>query len=575
MLLLAGNATALGLGELRGQPVMGERIRLEISLLGGENSHLDAACFRLVQPVGQGDLPWLKRANLSIRKGNPLVLEIRSESLVRDPVMQVGVLLGCGHEVSRDYVIMASPAPTTNLPAEANRSVNGELNSSFRIKPERPEARQPRPVPSNVDLLPPVAHNRTEARKAIPALHDRVMISGGVGDPPLRVSTELTSGVSGIEEHLREILRLEYRMLEAMNQNALSQLSAAEKLRNMEATLGALQERVAEFAQRLETKGSGQREAVQNPINSAIQPSSPPGDNLIATPTSVPKPTGAENAQPDSAWGLYGALLGALLGLAGWLGWKKYVEGKSQNEPVHTPIVVSDPNSIFTNEIERDENIRVDLPIEIASMGMSNHVDVDLDVDVQEPAEILEEASVRGQDSKFSISATALDEHFEVNPVMELADIMLSFGRVKGAAQTLQEFIDNNPHEALQPWIRLMDVYRMAGMRAEFENVARDLNRYFNVEIQSWDDAHALIAVRQPESSGEQVVAPRPQCLEEMPRLMNMVTELWGGGDVVGYLYQLLRDNRGGQRSGFALPVVEDILFLIELKETANRMDVA
>jgi hypothetical protein len=33
-----------------------------------------------------------------------------------------------------------------------------------------------------------------------------------------------------------------------------------------------------------------------------------------------------------------------------------------------------------------------------------------------------------------------------------------------------------------------MDVYRMAGMRAEFENVARNLNMHFNVEVQSWDD---------------------------------------------------------------------------------------
>jgi S1-C subfamily serine protease len=52
-----------------------------------------------------------------------------------------------------------------------------------------------------------------------------------------------------------------------------------------------------------------------------------------------------------------------------------------------------------------------------------------------------------------------------------------------------------------------------------------------------------------------------------------MVCELWRTGDVVGYLYQLLRDNRGGQRVGFALPVVEEILFLVELKETSNRIE--
>jgi hypothetical protein len=177
----------------------------------------------------------------------------------------------------------------------------------------------------------------------------------------------------------------------------------------------------------------------------------------------------------------------------------------------------------------------------------------------------------QGQDSVMSINATTLDEHFEANPVMELADIMLSFGRVKGAAQALQEYIDHNPQDALQPWIRLMDVYRMAGMRAEFENVARNLNLHFNVEVQSWDDALSGIDV--PSSDSERPVAPRPQTLEDLPRLMNTIVDLWNSGDVVGYLYQLLRDNRGGQRLGFSLPVVEDVLFLIELKETANRME--
>ena len=211
-------------------------------------------------------------------------------------------------------------------------------------------------------------------------------------------------------------------------------------------------------------------------------------------------------------------------------------------------------------------------------------VDVELDgtdVGAPKPPPPRRSGAPLGHDSVMSISATTLDEHFEANPVMELADIMLSFGRVKGAAQALQEYIDNNPQEALQPWIRLMDVYRMAGMRSEFEAVARNLNVHFNVEVQRWDDEPlvtnevssemSLGALRPLELPS--VDSVRPDSLEDMPRLMNTVIELWSTGDVVGYLYQLLRDNRGGQRAGFALQIVEDILFLIELKETSNRMD--
>jgi pilus assembly protein FimV len=56
-------------------------------------------------------------------------------------------------------------------------------------------------------------------------------------------------------------------------------------------------------------------------------------------------------------------------------------------------------------------------------------------------------------------------------------------------------------------------------------------------------------------------------------RLPEQVVARWPAGDVIGYLNQLLRDNRGGTRLGFSLPVVSDILFLIELKEISNKME--
>jgi len=582
-MLLAGNASAIGLGELQGQSALGDSIRLDVPLLGAEKLHLDAACFRLVQPSGPGDLPWLKKATLSVRKGTPPVLEIRSGVPLREPVLQIGVYLGCGHEVSRDYVIMASPVNAVVSPAAEPRLSGVDGSASSPVQPE-----VQRPAPRIRKSLPPVAEaplalprKRPEKRLPAPGIPDRLLLSDGVdlGDPSLRLSTALTSGMLEAKESQREILRLEYRMLMAMNEQAVSQMAAAEKLRNMEATLGELQQRAADFAQRVEK---------DSPAGDASPPASPPvaqpqlgqvpAADMPARPIAKVEPAIVQENRGGSSWGFYGALLGALLGLGGWYGWRLYRERKlpaaGGEAPIEVPEVEVDPRRLG----EREELGGVDLPFEPAAMGMPMQVDLQLDVGSERPAEPVEpppEVLARGSDSVMSINATTLDEHFEANPVMELADIMLSFGRVKGAAQALQEFIDNNPQEALQPWIRLMDVYRMAGMRAEFENVARNLNQHFNVEVQSWERGSGQLDIVHTNNADEPPVAPRPQCLEDLPRLMNTAIELWEGGDVVGYLYQLLRDNRGGQRAGFALPVVEDILFLIELKETANRMEAA
>lgn len=578
MLAFSGGVSAVGLGDLRGQPVLGERIQLEIDLLGAEKQKLDASCFRLVQPSGAGDLPWLKKAALSVRKGARPVLEVRSDVPLREPIMQLAVQLGCGHEVSREYVLMGSPqrgdqavADKNQLPEAASRADSPQI---------RPPARVRSVAPAMVDTPPRLPTRQTEKRRAASGMPDRLMVSDGdfATEPSLRLSTELLRGVAEVKEAQREILRLEYRMLMAMYEQATSQMATAEKLRNMEATLGELQQRAVEFAQRVETNGSAPAagSSVSN-TPQAQQPSS-----------TAPASSGREPAKPQPAlrpsvavdkesvfseWTLYGLLLGLALGLAGWLGWRNYHlkrPGEADSEP---PIHVPEQMPASKRPAERQDYGGVDLPFEVATVNIPMSVDVELDAG-SEGSSRRSEVSVKAPENAPvpvpAINPTTLDEQFEVNPVMELAEIMLSFGRVKGAAQALQEYIDYNPQEALQPWIRLMDVYRMAGMRNEFETVARNLNQHFNVEIQSWDEAPAGEGGA---AKSDYLLAPRPQSLEDLPRLVKTIVDLWEAGDVVGYMYQLLRDNRGGQRLGFALPVVEDVLFLIELKETANRME--
>ena len=68
-----------------------------------------------------------------------------------------------------------------------------------------------------------------------------------MGEPSLRLATELLTA-AGAKDAQRDILRLEYRMLLALHEQASSQMAAAEKLRNMEAALVELQARAGEFA---------------------------------------------------------------------------------------------------------------------------------------------------------------------------------------------------------------------------------------------------------------------------------------------------------------------------------------
>ena len=150
-------------------------------------------------------------------------------------------------------------------------------------------------------------------------------------------------------------------------------------------------------------------------------------------------------------------------------------------------------------------------------------------------------------------------------PALELAEIMLSFGRVSGAAKTLEEYLAALPQESVRPWIRLLQIYQRNGMRDEFEALTLKLNRNFNVEIMRWDGGDSRKELQLLPLDTQQAKA---MTLEDIPRIRDQIIALWGRPECPGYLEKLLRDNRDGQRSGFTLPVVEEILFLIDIVAT-------
>ena len=130
---------------------------------------------------------------------------------------------------------------------------------------------------------------------------------------------------------------------------------------------------------------------------------------------------------------------------------------------------------------------------------------------------------------------------------LELADVMSSMGMGDGAAQTLVERIKANPRQALTHWLKLLDVYRKTGKREEFEKAADEMRTAFNVKPGSWDgsDKHADASV------------------ENYPHIAKQIKELWPKPECSEYLLSLLADNRDGQREGFPLAVIEEIVLLL------------
>jgi TolA-binding protein len=136
---------------------------------------------------------------------------------------------------------------------------------------------------------------------------------------------------------------------------------------------------------------------------------------------------------------------------------------------------------------------------------------------------------------------------------IELAEIMLSFGRINSAAEALSDFIENYPKEAFAPWIKLLEVYRSNGQRTEFDRIAQKLNKTFNVWTVDWDNFYDA--------------RTSAHSIETMTRVMGRIQELWGTRECQAYLQYLLRDTRDETRKGFPLAAIEDILCLNDILE--------
>lgn len=637
-LLGAGNATAIGLGEISVTSRLGERFQAEVALIeNADEKRPGAECFRLSQPVDP-DTPALThgRVALTYKDGKGRLL-IRSEHAINDPVLQLNLRAGCGTEIVRNYSVLIDPVgaftqasgkeaaaqpATIAIPAtraesnpasgewQANegetirsllrtrfprqtgtqrrwlgaiRAANPEIDlgphgeaplpagTRLRIPETPPRASADDPARADpVPAEPPRLPRKSPAASRAPGegrLAYRLVISGDGGQDStpadalsLRLASELgTRRSEKTSENQRSVLRVEYKLLAALYERTSEQLSLAEQVRNLESSLAELHAATENGAAHPAAQPVTQS-AAQPAVQPAVQPFSP-ADTLRtgqATPPAARPP--AEKSPPppadDGWWFELLALLGLIALLAGAFRyralWPRIRTRKSDTELPETP------DSMETEAVAAS-------PLQAAAPSTSPP---GADNTVEAPA-----ATLTGdrQLSDHSHAATVVTEGYEFNPVMELAEIMISFGRIKGAAQALQEYIAQNPREALQPWLKLLDIYRQGNMREDFESLTEKLRLHFNVAPVAWEAASEppqppAIAADDALASIETLLPLLPNTAQ-FPHIGAELTRNWGSPACLAYLNNLLRDNRNGERQGFAPGMVSELLFLMDLLE--------
>lgn len=96
-------------------------------------------------------------------------------------------------------------------------------------------------------------------------------------------------------------------------------------------------------------------------------------------------------------------------------------------------------------------------------------------------------AAAGDEDDAHSAPDSHKIEVVEPKSPLELAEFMLSFGRVDDAVIALEEHIASHPKSAIEPWRKLLEIYRQAGRRHAYDGLARRMYKTFNVAAPPWE----------------------------------------------------------------------------------------
>jgi pilus assembly protein FimV len=559
--VLGSPAHALGMGEARTQARIGHPLRIEIPLQAGRDEVLEASCFQVVPRNLEGDdIPWLQTGRIRLEGSGATTRLIINAPATSSPIVRLAVRAGCGISLQREYALLLDPPDAIDTvvqdtPADTPRAAVAAAPTA--PAPERAAAQASRTTRSSTGAAP-AARNTRPARRAndaaardgsktatapaaatsqlpnasAPATKNAgsadKLIIGTTTPAPVAASLAPQKGTPARNTQGRS----EAELIAELDDRIAQQMALTDRLHKLE----TVQTQMAADNARLQAQVlTLQRQAASSALQSA-----PADENSVSI--------------FRQRWP-YGTLAALCVVAALWI--KRRQARRHAEAPDEEPHTIRlpdrkdgkddderTPDDVFGPLTEEDlwpERASM-MPLPIVHTGVDLH-------SVPPPQPIPSIPSVEPSEA-----LQVIDDIEEHDSAVELAEIMMSFGRIQGAAQTLADFIRANPKQAVKPWIKLLEVYKTAGMRMEFDALTAQLNKTFNIKPVTWDDFDA--ALRAPDS------------LELLPHIRQRLIETWGTRDCQVYLHSLLRDNREGTRQGFALAIVDEILGLLAILES-------
>lgn len=519
---------ALGLSEINVNSNLGEPLNASITVFGA--SELKSENCLALGPSSQ--LQQVKFV-LSPLTNDSAKLTLTSQNIINEPIVNLSIIAGCDNLIERNYVLLLDPPITANSLQQTNLVVEAlsttELtNNDIKNSPIDSKIQQPS-VLAKEQPKKKRTERRTASNQASKKQTGNQATAKGVQNNTKNTAQKKNNNTSNANEP----------RLFISGQLSVPTISEA-KLRldkQLNLTPNAYQGNIPTSEEML-------LEDEMTVVNNRISHLKNQIDQLKSQNTKLTSDNSLKTTQLAQTHSKQNKLINLLVFISAilllilayivftWLRKRQIQKQADDAEALWLSVNNQDINQTAEEPISTDKKSELEDKI--------NKVE-EIEEDTLPPAPV-------GSLFKSAVNEEQpiVIEDEQIFSVLDHADVFLFHGRANLAIQLLQNYLVEHPKQSVTIWLFLLDLLAKENLVDLYKQTEKDCKLYYNINI--------------PDLSQEPTDAV--ESLEDFPRLVQGLAQVWGTANAMTYLDDLIYNNRPTPREGLPRNLIEELTLL-------------
>ena len=569
--MVSGTSFGMGLGRPVSRAILGDTLTVSVPVRLEPGEDLSPECIKADVYFGDDKLPsaaiqtQLKTSPAPVGRTPEAVIQIRTTTLINEPVVTVYVVAGCQTRLTRKLVTLVDP-PDLNEPVVSSSQGHAPTKSDA----ERVAA-TPLPALDGVQVVHDPVSQSSKLGGKVPSLSLSGRASAKQNTTPKRAKdpAKTTSG-RAVAQGARlvvdpvatdAVVNPELQMTSGMTVPAQDDAASSPELMQRRRSAAAIWHAMNASPEEL-ARDRERLEQVESKLDALSRDSAKASEVVTGLQSRL-----AQQANGDGLVYVLGTLIVVLLGFIGWREWamRRALSEQAAWLTSQVPDDTAPPASELGDTaslLPEIQNVVAEVDAELEAQAMPVAATSYPDLATAPRFDVLAQFAEQPP-AKTAPAPVARQDHLRDVSVDELIDLeqqaefFLVLGQDESAIDVLEGYIRGTTSASPMPFLKLLEIYRRLGMRTDYERTRMNFNLRFNAHAPLWDADL---------THGHE--------LKDYPGVIERLQALWA--DPARALEVLERSlmRQDAESYTFDLPAYRELLFLYAvLRDLSERPD--